>query len=128
MSAVYAQALLEARSQTGDIIQSANSLPLMVGPQLPCRTRSKLPCMLKLEPYPLQLLALHSGSRGYLGRSIFGKYLCAFKIYGICPQADRQTYASRSAVPLVWGSLRLAPINIVHCIHNQLFQSKRERC
>ena len=37
----------------------------------------------------------------------------AFKIYGIWPQARSVVYIHthlRNAVPLVWGSLRLAPI------------------
>ena len=37
----------------------------------------------------------------------------SFKIFGIWPQTDRQTYIHthvRNAVTLVWGSLRLAPI------------------
>ena len=39
----------------------------------------------------------------------------AFKIYGIWPQASKQARIHthfRNAVPLVWGSLRLAPIRI----------------
>ena len=32
-------------------------------------------------------------------------------IFGIWPQTDIHTHASRNAVTLVWGSLRLAPIN-----------------
>jgi len=39
----------------------------------------------------------------------------AFKIYGIWPQARKQaskhTHTSANAITLVWGSLRLAPIN-----------------
>ena len=31
-------------------------------------------------------------------------------IFGIWPQTDIHTHASRNAVTLVWGSLRLAPI------------------
>ena len=34
-------------------------------------------------------------------------------IFGIWPQTDIHTHTSRSAVTLVWGSLRLAPI--IHC-------------
>ena len=34
----------------------------------------------------------------------------AFKIYGIWPQASTLRTHFRNAVPLVWGSLRLAPI------------------
>ena len=45
-------------------------------------------------------------------RSTFGKYLCAFKIYSIWPQTNKHTHASCNAVPLVWGSLRLAPISL----------------
>ena len=70
--------------------------------------------MLPLEQPPLRLPTLHSGhspSWSARGHSIFGKYLCTFKIYGIWPQANRHTHASCNAVPLVWGSLRLAPIN-----------------
>ena len=79
-------------------------------------------CVLQLEASPLRLPMLHSGSSPALpihllrlpilsarGRSIFRKYLCTFKIYGIWPQADRHAYASCNAVPLVWGSLRLPP-------------------
>ena len=33
-------------------------------------------------------------------------------IFGIWPQTDIHTHASRNAVTLVWGSLRLAPINL----------------
>ena len=33
-----------------------------------------------------------------------------FKIYGIWPQAGTLQTRFRNAVPLVWGSLRLAPI------------------
>ena len=42
-------------------------------------------------------------------------YFCSIKIFGIWShanrQTDRQTHASCNAVTLVWGSLRLAPIN-----------------
>ena len=40
----------------------------------------------------------------------------SFKIYGIWPQTNKQTdihTTSAIAVTLVWGSLRLAPINLV---------------
>ena len=37
-------------------------------------------------------------------------FMPAFKIYGIWMQADRHTHTSCNAIPLVWGSLRLAPI------------------
>ena len=102
--------------------------------------------MLQLEASLLWLPMLHFGhiaafSFAYWlsilsaqGRSIPGKYLYAFKIYGIWLQADRHTHASCNAVPLVWGSLRLAPItkpvqcysasNIFYCVVNMLAQSK----
>ena len=45
------------------------------------------------------------------GRSIFRKiFKHAFKIYGIWPQARTLTHFC-NAVPLVWGSLRLAPMS-----------------
>ena len=76
----------------------------------------------KLEPSPLRLPTLHSGSspgcpalpwkctRTFNFWEIFKG---AFKIYGIRPQASKQARIHthfRNAVPLVWGSLRLAPI------------------
>ena len=78
-----------------------------------------MPCVLKLEPS--RLPTLHSGStpalpckcmrsRTFNFREIFKR---AFKIYGIWPQAQsvgRIHTHLRNAVPLVWGSLRLAPI------------------
>ena len=42
-----------------------------------------------------------------------------FSIYGHT-QTDRHTHASRNAVTLVWGSLRLAPI---YSLENKLFSS-----
>ena len=50
------------------------------------------------------------------GLSIFGKYLNAnlkFALYG-CTHVCIQTHL-HNAVPLVWGSLRLAPITVLKC-------------
>ena len=77
--------------------------------------------MLKCEPSPLRLPMLYSGSSPALpftyllsaqGRSIFGKYLNAhlkFTVYDRKQTSTLQTHF-HNAVPLVWGSLRLAPI------------------
>ena len=54
---------------------------------------------------------IHAFTLSARGRSIFGKYLNAhlkFMVYGR-KQARTLTHF-RNAVPLVWGSLRLAPI------------------
>ena len=73
--------------------------------------------MLKLEPSPLRLPMQQSGSspglctRTFNFQEIFKR---TFKIYGIWPQARSVVYIHthlRNAVPLVWGSLRLAPIS-----------------
>ena len=78
-----------------------------------------------------QLLRLHAHEQTKLhllrlptilstcGLSIFRKY--GLKIYGICPQAHTyvRTYVCihthlRNAVPLMWGSLRLAPMKLCY--------------
>ena len=109
------------RSQYKLFVRSGSCLPLMVGPQLLQQTRSKVPCVLKFEPSPLLLPMLHTGSspalpfiyskcmRTFNFREIFK---CAFKIYGIWPQASMLQTHVRNAVLLVWGSLRLTPIKV----------------
>ena len=54
-------------------------------------------------------VALMSPSSCRRDRSSWNIWMCSFKIYGIWPQARMLTHF-RNAVPLVWGSLRLAPI------------------
>ena len=80
--------------------------------------KSKVPCVLKLEPSPLQLPTLHSNSSPALHVDIQFSVKCAFKIYSICPQAQLivciHTHLC-NAVPLVWGSFRLAPIRECTC-------------
>ena len=88
--------------------------PAIDGWSLAAVTKQEVSCCKCFHLSNLGLPTLHSGhspSWSARGHSVFGKYLCAFKIYGIWPQANRHTHASCNAVPLVWGSLRLAPIN-----------------
>ena len=76
--------------------------------------------MLQLEPSPLQLPTLHSGSSPALPftywlsaqgcSSIFGKYLNAHLTFMVYGRKHRYIHTHFcNAVPLVWGSLRLAP-------------------
>ena len=80
----------------------------------------------KLEPFPLRLSTLHSGSSPALpftssaqGHSIFGKYLNAhlkFTVYGrkqANKHVDIHTHF-RNVVPLMWGLLRLTPIMLLY--------------
>ena len=77
--------------------------------------------MLKLEPSPLRLPTLHSGSSQALPFTyqvhkevqFSGIFKCAFKIYsyGHKQTSTLQTHF-RNAITLVWGSLRLAPITL----------------
>ena len=106
-----------------NFVRSASSLPLMVGSVRSCRACLNLSCLRYGLP------TLHSGSspalpchalhlstlqlptkctRTFNFREIFKR---AFKIYGIWPQGRIHTHL-RNAVPLVWGSLRLAPITV----------------
>ena len=72
--------------------------------------------MLQLELSPLRLptlwlypsVALHLLRLLTKCMRMFNFCECAFKIYGIWPQANRHTYASCNVVPLVWGSPHLS--------------------
>ena len=79
-------------------------------------TRSKVPCVLKLELSTLRLPTLHSGSSPAFhvsarGCSIFGKHLNAYLKFTVYDRKHGRIHTHlRNAVRLVWGSLRLAPI------------------
>ena len=83
-----------------------------------------------LHGYARSAVAQHCPSPSYLlslrGRSTFGKYFNAylkFTVYG--RKQERMLPHFRNAVPLVWGSLRLAPI-ILHSpphVYAAIFQN-----
>ena len=97
--------------------------------------------MLKLELSSLRLPSPHSGSSpalpftywGYLqvharGCSIFGKYLNAHLNLRYMA-ASIGTYIHThfcNAVPLVWGSLRLAPINLHSGFHTPKYHTRTQ--
>ena len=101
MSVVYAQSL-HSEAISIQHVQSASSLPLMVGR---CRV------YLNLELSPLRLPMLHSGSSPpkKCTKTFREKFKHAFKIYSIWPQASTLQTHIRIAVLLVWGSLGLTP-------------------
>ena len=74
------------------------------------QTRSKLPCMLQLPMRVADAAALPSWAR-----SSYNIWMRSFKIYGIWGRKQaKQAYIHthlHNAVLLVWGSLRLAPVN-----------------
>ena len=104
MSVVYARLYLK-RSQPGVYkFCTVCEQPAIDGQSVAAVTnKSKVPCVLKLEPSPLRLPMLHSGSspalsslstkctRTFNFREIFKR---AFKIYGIWPQAN--TYVTNT--------------------------------
>ena len=123
ISAVYARPLTEAISTPRVILYSlwAACRWCRVGPLLLWQTRSKLPCVVQLEPSPLWLPTLHFGSNpvlpftywGYLlsawGCSTFSK--CAFKIYDIWPQLSIHvdTHTLPQCSPASMGLVQTCP-------------------
>ena len=95
-------------------------------PALVCHGQ-QLPCVRRLRssgftPTLGSAVALHRRDSGLgisharLPEELGLHEMRSFKIYGIWPQVSKQTYTQlpQKQSRLVWGSLRLAPIN--HCI------------